>query len=174
MHAALRVAIGSAALLLMTTSSRLAWAECGDQCTIELEVFQVEPPAPACVDIEAFEQDCDCGVWFRVLNTCDEDLVASDFAFSRCASSGAAECTVVTRGERASIFTELGEVGVRDFSYTLQSPEGEHRVSIRTNVHGFEESGCSTSRHGSSDFGSLSAGVALLTAMVHRRLRRRH
>ncbi len=159
---------------LALTGAQPAWAECGNQCKATIEPLLVEPPAPSCVVFKSMVTECSCAAWFQVWNDCESDVVAKDFTFEDCTEPGTEDgCSVVTPGYAGGIRNGLEALGPAEWTYTLESSEGEHQVTLRANVREFvEPGGCAMSGPRSSSSPALLA-AALFTAQVLRARRRR-
>ncbi len=166
------VAACLAALLgLALADVRPAWAGCENQCNVSVEPPLVEPPAPSCVQIHFSVGDCNCSEEFTVYNGCDTALLAKDFTFSSCGVNES-DCTVIEPGSRGNLGERLEKEGPVEWIYTLESSEGEHRVTLRANVKEFVDPGCAIAAGGGTGKNSAALGTLVAALLLLNRRRR--
>ncbi len=180
----LRLRLAAMALAVLgVLSTRTAWAGCANQCEVTAEEPLVEPPVPSCVSVDYTVGECNCSADFKVYNGCETEIVAKDFTFEGCRGAGtgtyAPECSVLEPHFTGTIGETLETVGVTEHTFTIESTDGEHRVTVRANVSEFVDSGCSLATRarvpGSSSLGyaSVLAAALLLTRSRRRSASRR-
>jgi hypothetical protein len=148
-------------------------AGCPNVCDMTVTMPEVTPPLPPCATVKTFAEDCDCGVRFQLLNSCDAPIETSGFEFDICWNTTTEQpCTAAQPDQFASIETPLGVTGHQDYSYTLVADDGRHEVTFSTEVTSFDD-GCVCTlpgaRGGGSRWAWLVAGAIVLVG--RRRLR---
>ena len=163
------------ALVLLLGFPSVAHAGCPNLCDIAGETAIVVEPPLSCVEVNAFADDCDCGVLFQVDNNCDGTLTLTDFRFPICDRDEQSEpCAELHPGGWGRVLFELTTVGDTRQVVMVRDAEGvEHRIELATTVTSFDD-GCACSLPGrsrSSGLGGVAFVVVLGVAGRFRRVR---
>ena len=152
-------------------------AACLNQCEVTAAEPRVTPPLASCLTVTTAAEDCNCGVALRVVNGCQQAIVASDFEFDSCwsGSSAVAPCSSLEPAFQGSITFRLSQVGRAEQTLSLSDADGTHQVVVASNVAGFADGGCTGCAHASQRVGPAYSLVLLagLAAACFRRRRPR-
>jgi MYXO-CTERM domain-containing protein len=134
----------------------------------------VTPALPACFTVTTIAEDCNCGVALRVVNRCQQAIVASDFEFDSCwsGSGPVAPCSSLEPAFQGNITFRLSQVGRAEQTLSLSGADGTHEVVVESNVASFVDGGCTGCAHASQRVGPASSW-ALLVGLAAACLRRR-
>ena len=136
-------ALGGLVLVWLMGYARASLAGCPNTCDIAVDPVVVSPEL-ACMNVDATDSTCDCGVHLVITNSCTSALEARDFTFLTCGApyqDRRGSCTTVAAGENGVMEVKASADGRHQWNLTLRSDGVDHVIGLKANVSSFDEPG---------------------------------